>query len=79
MFLNELATPVPPSEVIINAGSPGLYSGSGLGRNSASTFLPFPLAVYFALLSRKPKVSTHIILKAALNNGEDSRGRGYQV
>ncbi|KAG8164066.1 hypothetical protein KVR01_005984 [Diaporthe batatas] len=74
MFLAELATRVPPSEVIINAGSPGLCSGSGLARDAAGTFLRFPLAVYFGLLGRKPGVGAHVILDAALKKGEDSHG-----
>ncbi|KAI3395248.1 hypothetical protein diail_1601 [Diaporthe ilicicola] len=45
MFLAELATRVSPSEVIINAGSPGLCSGPGLSRDAAGTFLRFSLAV----------------------------------
>lgn len=74
LFLAEVAARVPPTAVVINAGSPGLCSGSGLARDAAGTFLRFPLAVYFGIFGRKPAVGAHVILDAALKKGEDSHG-----
>lgn len=74
LFLGELAKQVPPSVAIVNAGSPGLCSGSGLARDAAGTFLRFPLAIYFGIFGRKPAVGAHVILDAALKKGEESHG-----
>lgn len=74
LFLGELTKRIPSSVAIINAGSPGLCSGSGLARDAAGTFLRFPLAIYFGIFGRKPALGAHVILDAALKKGEDSHG-----
>lgn len=74
LFLHELAKRIPSSVAIINMGSPGLCSGSGLARDTAGTFLRFPLAIYFGIFGRTPVVGAHVILNAAVKQGEDSHG-----
>lgn len=74
LFMTELARRVPPSVAVVNGASPGHCSGSGLSRDAAGTFLSFPLFVYFGIFGRKAAVGAHVILNAALKQGDESHG-----
>ncbi|KAH8681931.1 hypothetical protein BX600DRAFT_505562 [Xylariales sp. PMI_506] len=75
LFLAELARRIPPAVAVVNAASPGLCSGSSLARDAQGTRLSFPLMIYFGIFGRKAAQGAHVILNAALTQGEDSHGQ----
>ncbi|CAH0053839.1 unnamed protein product [Clonostachys solani] len=77
LFLAELATHVSPSAVLINAANPGLCHGSGLSRDVEGEGIAYRAAMglYFHILGRKPAVGAHVVLNAALKQGEESHGQ----